>query len=78
MDKVSCEKNKGGGNEPESKSTEINNVTLDLRQLVNQRLWSALCSTGLSQIQIFCHSHCKQDPSPEVLGKTSFSQNSFL
>lgn len=78
MDKESCEENKGGGNEAESKSTEINNVTLDLCQLVNQRLCSALCSTGLSQLQILCHGHCKQDPSPEVLGTTSFSQNSFL
>jgi len=42
MDKANCEENKGGGNETQSKSTEINNVTSDLRWLVNQRLRSAL------------------------------------
>lgn len=57
MDKDDCEENKGGGNETQSKSTEINNVTSDLRQLINQRLQSALRSIGLSQLQILHHGH---------------------
>lgn len=57
MDKHNCEENKGGGSETQSKSTEINNITPDLCQLVNQRLQSALCSIGLSQLQILHHCH---------------------
>lgn len=50
----------------------------DSQQLVNQKLQSALPSSGLAQLQILHHNHQTQDLPCEVLETTSFSPKYLL